>query len=194
MGWVAAERSGQDRRADTKGRCTTGRRARIARASVLAFVVLGAAACSTSNSVDVMLFADPGKYEYQTCDQILKAGHAVAAREEKLRELIHKAEQSTGGAVVGTLAYRGEYRTVVEELAVIDTVSRRKQCLTPPTWRSTTAIQKRLRSPPCAAARRSRPRSPMTVPSLRRRSPARAAARTRDRAHRPRSARRRRCR
>ena len=112
----------------------------LGRAMLLA-LLLGVAACSTSSRVDVMLFADPGKYEYYTCDQILKSGEAVAAREAKLRELIQKAEQTAGGGVVSTLAYRGEHRTVVEELGVIDTASRRKNCLTPPTWRSTTAIQ-----------------------------------------------------
>jgi nitrous oxidase accessory protein NosD len=111
------------------------------RAMLLAAILVAVAACSTSSSVDVMLFADPGKYEYHTCDQILKAGNAVADRELKLRTLIQKAEQAAGGSVVSTLAYRGEYRTVVEELGVIDTVSRRKNCLTPPTWRSSTAIQ-----------------------------------------------------
>jgi hypothetical protein len=113
----------------------------LMRAIMLVLVAFGAAACSTSSSVDVMLFADPGKYEYHTCEQILKAGHAAAAREGKLRELIQKAEQGAAGGVVSTIAYRGEYRTVVEELAVIDSVSRRKNCLTPPSWRSSTAIQ-----------------------------------------------------
>jgi hypothetical protein len=113
----------------------------LGRATLLALVLLGAVGCSTSSNVSVMLFADPGKYEYHTCDQILKAGTAVAAREAKLRELIQKAEQSSGGALVGTLAYRGEHRTVVEELGVIEVASRRKNCLTPPSWRSTTAIQ-----------------------------------------------------
>jgi hypothetical protein len=108
---------------------------------LLAAILLGVAACSTSGSVDVMLFADPGKYEYHNCEQILKAGNAVAERELRLRTLIQKAEQSAGGGLVGTVAYRGEHRTVVEELAVIDNVSRRKNCLTPPTWRSSTAIQ-----------------------------------------------------
>ena len=111
------------------------------RAGALALVAFGVAACSTSSNFQVMLFADPGKYEYHTCDQILKSGEAVAVRELRLRELIQKAEQSAGGGIVSTVAYRGEYRTVVEELAVIDGVSRRKSCNTPPSWRSSTAIQ-----------------------------------------------------
>jgi hypothetical protein len=113
----------------------------IGRALMVSGLLSGLAACSTSSQVDVMLFADPGKYEYHTCEQILAAGRNAATREAKLKELIQKAEQGAGGGLVGAVAYRGEYRTVVEELAVIDTVSRRKNCLTPPTWRSTTAIQ-----------------------------------------------------
>src|SRR6185503_12425215 len=116
-------------------------RAGLTRATLLALSLVGVAACSTSSNVNVMLFADPGKYEYHTCEQILKAGEAVAGREAKLRSLIQKAEETAGGSVVSTVAYRGEHRTVVEELAVIDNASRRKNCLTPPSWRSTTAIQ-----------------------------------------------------
>ena len=115
--------------------------AALGRATLLALILFGVAACSSSSKVDLMLFADPGKYEYHTCEQILVAGNGVAAREMKLRELIQKAEQSAGGSLVSTVAYRGEYRTVVEELGVIDTVSRQKKCLTPPSWRSSTAIQ-----------------------------------------------------
>ena len=55
------------------------------RATLLALILLGVAACSTSSNVDVMLFADPGKYEYHTCEQILKAGDAVADARERLR-------------------------------------------------------------------------------------------------------------
>lgn len=110
-------------------------------ASLLAPVLFGAAACSTSSSFDVMLFADPGKYEYHTCEQILAAGRANTEREVKLRQLIEKAEQGAAGALVSTVAYRGEYRTVVEERAVIDKVLHRKKCQTPPNWRSSTAIQ-----------------------------------------------------
>ena len=110
----------------------------LLRVSVLALALAG---CSTSSNVDVMLFADPGKYEYHSCEQIATAGRAASEREVKLRQLIEKAEQSAGGGLVSTVAYRGEYRTVVEELAVIDTVSRRKKCQTPPTWGSSNVIR-----------------------------------------------------
>ena len=131
MGRSAADRPMQDRNFIE----------RLGRASLFALVLFCAGGCSTASNLDVMLFADPGKYEYHTCEQILAAGKAVATREAKLRELIQKAEQGAAGGLVGTVAYRGEHRTVVEELAVIDGASRRKNCLTPPNWRSSTAIQ-----------------------------------------------------
>src|SRR4051794_22098048 len=114
---------------------------RVARGLVLALALSGATGCSTSSNLSVMLFADPGKYEYRTCDEIQAAGRGMVAREKSLRELIEKAERSAGGGVVSTVAYRGEHRTVVEEIEVIEATSRRKNCLTPSTWRSTTAIQ-----------------------------------------------------
>jgi hypothetical protein len=88
-----------------------------------------------------MLFADPGKYEYHTCEQINAAGRAAVAREAQLRDLIAKAEQGAAGAVVSTIAYRGEHRTLVEEIAVIEVTAKRKNCLTPKSWRSNTVIQ-----------------------------------------------------
>jgi hypothetical protein len=111
------------------------------RALVLALVLSCAAGCSTSSNLSIMLFADPGKYEYHTCDQIQAASRGMAAREKALRELIEKAERGAAGGVVSTVAYRGEHRTVVEEIEVIEATARRKNCLTPSTWRSNTAIQ-----------------------------------------------------
>ena len=113
----------------------------LMRASVFALILVGVTACSTSSQVDVMLFADPGKYAYHTCEQIMEAHRTTAEREVKLRQLIEKAEQGAGGGLVSTVAYRGEYRTVVEELAVIEGVSRRKKCQTPRNWGSSHVIR-----------------------------------------------------
>jgi len=108
---------------------------------VLALTLSCATGCSTSSNLSVMLFADPGKYEYHTCEQIQAAGQSMATQKKNLKELIDKAERGTGGVVVSTVAYRGQYRTVVEEIEVIEAAARRKNCLTPSTWRSNTAIQ-----------------------------------------------------
>jgi hypothetical protein len=114
---------------------------RTPRAMSLVLTLFCAGACSSSGNLHVMMFADPGKYQYHTCDQIAAAGKSAAAREESLRALIEKAERGAGGHLVGAIAYRGEYRTVVEELSVIETAARTKNCFTAPSWGSNTAIQ-----------------------------------------------------
>lgn len=107
----------------------------------LACALVCLSGCSSSSSIHVMMFADPGKYQYHTCDQIAAAGKSAAAREQSLRQLIEKAERGAGGHLVGAIAYRGEYRTVVEEIAVIEASARAKNCFTQPAWGSSTAIQ-----------------------------------------------------
>jgi hypothetical protein len=48
-----------------------------------------------------MLFADPGKYEYHTCEQILAAGKAVATRRSEAAGADpRKAEQGAAGGLV----------------------------------------------------------------------------------------------
>jgi hypothetical protein len=111
------------------------------RAMSLALVLACAAGCSSSSNFNVMMFADPGKYQYHTCQQIAEAAKTASGRADKLRKLIETAEQGAGGALVGTLAYRGEYRTVQEELSVIENAAHAKNCLRPSSWRSSTAIQ-----------------------------------------------------
>jgi hypothetical protein len=97
--------------------------------------------CSSTGGGSVMMFADPGKYQYHTCPQLASAHKAVSTREQELRELIEKAERSAGGAVVGTIAYRSDYIAANEELRVIDQAVRAKSCPPPPPpWRSSTII------------------------------------------------------
>jgi hypothetical protein len=88
-----------------------------------------------------MMFADPGKYEYHTCEQINAARNAAVGREAVLRDLIAKAEQGAAGVLVGTIAYRGEHRAMIEEMASVEAAARRKNCLTPKSWRSNNVIQ-----------------------------------------------------
>src|SRR5262245_16667351 len=100
------------------------------------------ASCSSTGDSSVMLFADPGKYQFHNCDQLATAYKGYVAREQELRELIGKAERTSGGAVVGAIAYRSDYVMASENLRLIDETSRAKGCapVNPP-WRSNTVIQ-----------------------------------------------------
>jgi hypothetical protein len=61
-------------------------------------------------------------------------------REQELKQLMNRAEQSTGGAFVNVIAYKADYVAVTEELKVIEGTMRVKKCR-PENWGSTSAIR-----------------------------------------------------
>jgi hypothetical protein len=108
------------------------KRARNVRRPAVVFMLCGAIAGCTGMQDNGQLFADPGKYQYHNCEQLATAHKAVLVREAQLKGLIDKAEQGAAGAVVGTIAYRTDYIAVGEELRVIESAERNKNCPPPP--------------------------------------------------------------
>ena len=83
------------------------------RKRALPAVILIAGAVSACSSMGdnnpFTVLADPGKYQYYTCEQITANRKVWAAREQELKLLMDKADQGVGGAVVNVLAYRADY-------------------------------------------------------------------------------------
>jgi hypothetical protein len=88
-----------------------------------------------------LYFSDAGKYSFYNCDQLASAAKTQFAREQELKALIERAEQAPGGALVGLIAYRTDYVAAGEELRIIESTARGKNCLTPSTWQSNGVIQ-----------------------------------------------------
>jgi hypothetical protein len=103
--------------------------------------LLAACASEISNPLVGGFFADPGKYEWHSCEQILPQRKYYETREQQLKLLMDKARQGTGGAVISVVAYQGELIAVQDELKVIDATARDKKCKTPENWSSTSAIR-----------------------------------------------------
>ena len=110
--------------------------ARGAGAFVAAAFLAGCAAATGGNSLTV--FADPGKYQFSSCENLAAQRKTWAGKEQELRLLMDKAEQSSGGAVVNLLAYRADYAAATEELNVIENASRAKNC---DSWQSNSAVR-----------------------------------------------------
>ena len=113
-------------------------------AAVMAGIVLLGAmltACSSSGDTSFSLFAEPGKYQYYTCPQIAAEMKRWTAREQELKALMDRADQSAGGAAVGVIAYKAEYVAAGEELQSLDSAARSKNCAQEETWRSNTVIR-----------------------------------------------------
>ena len=91
------------------------------------------AGCASGAGDGPYFFADAGKYHFHSCEQLAAASKQNLTRQRELKELIDKAEQAAGGQIVSVLAYRSDYVAVNEELQVIDSTIREKNCAaTPP--------------------------------------------------------------
>lgn len=85
------------------------------------------AAC-TSNFDSGQLLIDPGRYEMYKCDDLAKRWKLVSKREKELRDLMARASQTSGGAVVGALTYRADYDAVVSDGKALQHEAAAKNC------------------------------------------------------------------
>ena len=97
--------------------------------------------CTSSVGNQVTFFADPGKYEFSSCEQLANHRKHWSEQERELRQLMERAEQGTGGVLVNLLAYKADYVTATEELKVIESTARSKNCDRPETWPSNSAVR-----------------------------------------------------
>jgi hypothetical protein len=120
-------------------RCRKGWRA--ARLTAALTVAGALAACSTTSDFSMTPLVDPGKYQFNNCEQIEKAVKTQTTRRNELKGLMEKAEQSGAGVVVGALAYRADYVSTGQELQVLEATARDKNCPRPADWGSSSAIR-----------------------------------------------------
>jgi hypothetical protein len=125
----------------TARRCEGRAGRRFALALIISATGALLAACSTGSDGGFSLFADPGKYEYYSCDQIAGQIKGLSVRQKELKSLMDRANQSVGGSAVSLIAYRGDYAAVGEELDVLQATAHKKSCDQNQAWRSSTAIQ-----------------------------------------------------
>jgi len=86
------------------------------------------AGCSTMKDGVGALMVDPGRYEGYNCKELAGQWSALLAREKQLRNLIDRADESTSGVVIGALAYRSDYQTVLEQKKVLQRTAAEKNC------------------------------------------------------------------
>ena len=85
--------------------------------------------------------ADPGKYEFYSCQQLANDMTSLTKKRQDLKALMDRADQGTGGTAVGLMAYRTDYINAGEEQKLLDSAARSKSCTQPETWRSNGAVQ-----------------------------------------------------
>ena len=90
------------------------------------------ATCSAPAMGPFTVFADPGEYDFHSCEQLAAVRPGLKARAQELKLLMDHAAQSTGGTVVNVIAYKTDYITATEQLKVLDATARDKKCAVPP--------------------------------------------------------------
>ncbi len=121
-----------------------GRRARMLwrRAIVamqLGLIGLVLAGCGPNGPGSFLV--DPGRYSAYHCNELAARWKALIARENELRGLMDKASESGGGAVIGSLAYRSEYETVLTEEKLLQRAAADKNCGFTPDYQSDHTIR-----------------------------------------------------
>jgi len=123
------------------GRFIGGAIARVSRRVLkpMSFGLLLAGCASTVEGP--LLFGDAGKYQYYDCDQLATAAKSQIKREQELKELINRAEGGAGGIFVSLLAYKSDYVAVEEDIRILETTARNKNCPIVNNWQSNSAIR-----------------------------------------------------
>ena len=93
-----------------------------------AFIPLLLAGCSTSSS----LLVDPGRYSVYHCDAMPGKLAGIEERQRELSNLMARASDGAGGALIGTMSYRADYESAIEEEKVLRRAAAEKNCNLPP--------------------------------------------------------------
>jgi hypothetical protein len=137
MGTGAGTRARVGYRLERSGRRHDGHRARRVRcfghrqafACLLAVALLSG--CSTGGGVGTLII-DPGHYSVYHCDGLATRLKGLQARELELSNLMQRASEGGGGALIGNLTYRADYENVLGEEALLRRVAAQKNCDLPP--------------------------------------------------------------
>ena len=119
------------------------RRARSSRSFLLCAagaVGMTLAGCGGGNGPGSWL-VDPGRYEAYHCNDLVTRWKALTERERDLRALMDKASQSGAGAVIGTVAYRTDYESVLTEEKLVQRQASEKKCELTTTFQSDQSIR-----------------------------------------------------
>jgi len=103
--------------------------------AVATVVLLSSLAGGCAGDQVAGVLAQPGKYEFYPCPQLIEEWKRVSVRERELKALMDKASQGAGGTFVNAIAYQSDYLTARGEMRMLEAEGQRKKCEFP-LWRS----------------------------------------------------------
>jgi hypothetical protein len=105
-----------------------------------AWATMALGGCGANDGAGTFL-VDPGRYTAYHCDDLAARWKVLKAREKELSGLMDKASESSGGAVVGSLAYRTDYETVMSEEKLLQRTATEKSCSFTPNFQSDQTVR-----------------------------------------------------
>jgi len=111
------------------------------RRALLTLAAVALAGCGMTDGAGSVL-VDPGRYVAYHCNELAARWKILVAREKQLRGLIDKANDGGGGgAVIGSLAYRTDYDSVLTEERLLQRAAADKDCGFTPEFQSDQTIR-----------------------------------------------------
>ena len=107
---------------------------------VLNIAALAVAACGLSDGPGA-IWVEPGKFTYYHYDDLARRWKQLIARENELRNLMERANESTAGAVIGSIAYRGDYEAALTKEKMVQRTAGEKKCGLTPDYQSDHTIR-----------------------------------------------------
>lgn len=92
--------------------------------AMLAPLLLG---CAQNLDLGI-LYAAPGKYDYLRCEDLKPRLAASLKREKELTDLMNRANQGAGGAVVNVVAYSADLAQVRADMKILRQAAATKNC------------------------------------------------------------------
>ena len=88
-----------------------------------------AAGCASSLDDDTFSpYAEPGKYDFLDCATIAKTLAGVSYTEQQLAQLMTRASEGAGGAMVNAMAYQDQYNTARARMRALRKAGEAKHC------------------------------------------------------------------
>jgi len=107
--------------------------------TLMSLVAFGLAGCGADGAGTILV--DPGRYSAYHCNDLAARWKVLVARENELRGLMDKASEGGGGIVIGSLAYRSDYESVLTEEKLLQRAAADKNCGFTPDYQSDHTIR-----------------------------------------------------
>jgi hypothetical protein len=126
----------RDRSDGASPRCVQPPRALL----LFAFAAIALTGCGPDLGPGTMM-VDPGRYSVYHCNDLAARWKVLVAREKELRGLMDKANDGGVGALIGSVAYRSDYESVMTEERLIQREAADKKCDFTPDYQSDSMIR-----------------------------------------------------